>query len=63
MVERQFDTKVKTIRLDNIFKLESRIAAISYLAFKGIVHQNSCDGTPWQNEVVEKIIQASFGEL
>ena len=50
LVENQFDTKVKIIRLDNgpeFFMKE-------FYASKGILHQRSCVETPQQNGRVER---------
>lgn len=47
MVERQFNTKVKVIRSDNVLELGGVLS-------HGIVHQTSCVATPQQNDIVER---------
>lgn len=51
MVERQFKTRVQTVRNDNGTEF---MCLKSYFATEGILHQTSCVGTPQQNGRVER---------
>ncbi|KAG7567306.1 Reverse transcriptase RNA-dependent DNA polymerase [Arabidopsis thaliana x Arabidopsis arenosa] len=51
LVERQFSTKIKTIRSDNGSEF---VCLSSFFAEHGIVHETSCVGTPQQNGRVER---------
>ena len=53
MVENQFSTTVKTIRLDNGLEFTSNETTLFFQS-KGIIHQKSCPYTPQQNGVVER---------
>lgn len=54
MVETQFSTKVKSVRIDNALKLGLSNAATAFFYSKGIIHQTSCIYNPQQNGVVER---------
>ncbi|KAG7577529.1 Integrase catalytic core [Arabidopsis thaliana x Arabidopsis arenosa] len=51
LVERQFSTKIKTIRSDNGTEF---VCLSSFFAEQGIIHETSCVGTPQQNGRVER---------
>lgn len=53
MVEKKFNTKVKTIRSDNGLEFTNN-ESILFFQSKGIIHQKSCLYTPLQNGVVER---------
>ncbi|CAA7040888.1 unnamed protein product [Microthlaspi erraticum] len=51
LVERQFETKIKTIRSDNGSEF---ICLRDFFSTNGIIHETSCVGTPQQNGRVER---------
>jgi len=51
LVERQFSTKIKTIRSDNGTEF---VCLSSFFVDHGIIHETSCVGTPQQNGRVER---------
>ncbi|CAB79159.1 LTR retrotransposon like protein [Arabidopsis thaliana] len=51
LVERQFDTEIKTVRSDNGTEF---LCMREYFLHKGIAHETSCVGTPHQNGRVER---------
>ncbi|XP_075086125.1 uncharacterized protein LOC142168857 [Nicotiana tabacum] len=54
MVERQFNTKVKVIRLDNALELGTSSTACDLFLSQGIIHQTLCVAYPQQNRIVER---------
>lgn len=46
MIERQFNTKVKVIRLDNALELGGGTIISEFFLSQGIIHQTSCIATP-----------------
>ncbi|XP_075083572.1 uncharacterized protein LOC142167307 [Nicotiana tabacum] len=54
MVERHFNSKVKTIRYDNAFELGSGNIQSEFFQSQGIIHQTTCVSTAQQNGVVER---------
>jgi len=54
MANTQFNTKVQTIRSDNVLELGLAKETTKYFMAKGILHQTSCVETPQQNGVVER---------
>ena len=53
LVEKQFQTKLKTIRSDNGLEFTSS-EVVHLFQTKGIIHQKTCPYTPQQNGVVER---------
>lgn len=51
LVERQFDTRIKTFRSDNGSEF---ICLTDFFRDKGVIHETSCVGTPQQNGRVER---------
>lgn len=54
MVERQFYSKIKVIRSDNVFELGTGKVHAEYLLKQGIVHQTTCVGTPNKMELLKE---------
>jgi hypothetical protein len=50
MIENQFESKVKIVRIDN----GSKFSMSQFFASKGIIHQTSCVETPQQKARVER---------
>ena len=50
MIQLQFKTNIKSIRLDN----GQEFAMVDFYNAHGIIHQQSCVYTPQQNSVVER---------
>ena len=53
LIENQFQTKLKAIRLDNGLEFTSS-EVVHFFQTKGIIHQKTCPYTPQQNGVVER---------
>lgn len=54
MIQTQFNTKVRMVRIDNALELGLSKHATDFFLSSGIVHQTSCSHTPQQDGVVER---------
>ena len=53
-VSTQFQKKIKVIRTDNAYELESSHEGVQFYASSGIIHHKSTPNTPQQNGIVER---------